>query len=92
MPLPPDVQAVRDELIAAGYPDVPGFDAYCCQVAIERDAAARIAAEGLIVADVKGTPVPHPALEVQRKAQAEMRAWVPHLRPAKKAPRGAGWA
>lgn len=89
--LPPATQAVRDELLAAGYQEVPGFDAYCGQVAIERDAAARIAAEGLVVADAKGTPVPHPALEIQRKAQAEMRAWVPHLRGKPKAP-PKGWA
>lgn len=53
----------------------PGFEAYCNQLAIERDAGARIAAEGLIVADSKGQPVPHPALEIQRRAQVEIRAW-----------------
>ena len=53
----------------------PGFDAYCNQVVIERDATARVAAEGLIVADSKGQPVPHPALEIQRRAQAEIRSW-----------------
>ncbi len=74
------MQAVKDELIAAGFFDIPGFDAYCAQVHVERDAGARVASEGLIVADSKGNPVPHPALEVQRKAQAEIRAWGPRLK------------
>ncbi len=78
--LPASAQAVKDELLAAGFVEIPGFDAYCGQVAIERDAAGRVAAEGIVVADAKGQPVPHPALEIQRKAQAEMRAWVPRLR------------
>jgi len=63
------------ELEDGGLIPAPGFDAYCNQVAIERDAAARIAAEGLIVADAKGQPVPHPALDIQRRAQAEIRSW-----------------
>lgn len=58
----------------------PGFDAYCNQVAVERGAAAKVAAEGLIVADAKGSPVPHPALDIQRKAQAEIRAWAGKFR------------
>lgn len=78
--LPAEVQAVKSELLAAGYVEVPGFDSYCGQVSIEREAGARVASEGIVVADEKGRPVPHPALEVQRKAQAEMRAWVPRLR------------
>lgn len=78
--LPPGVRLVKDELLSAGLVEVPGFDAYCGQVAIEREAAQRVAREGIVVADAKGNPVPHPALEIQRKAQAEMRAWVPRLR------------
>lgn len=44
------------------------------QVARARDARARIDTEGLIVADAKGTPVPHPALVIERQAQHEIRA------------------
>ena len=40
-----------------------------------RDAQARIDAEGLIVADAKGNPIPHPAIALERAAQSEVRAW-----------------
>lgn len=78
--LPAAVKAVKDELLTAGYREIPGFDAYCAQVAVEREASSRVATEGIVVADAKGQPIPHPALEIQRKAQAEMRAWTPHLK------------
>lgn len=79
MSYPPPVQAVKDELLADGYAEIAGFDAYCAQVVIERDAGQRIAEEGIVIADPKGLPIPHPALEIQRKAQAEIRAWVSRL-------------
>lgn len=53
----------------------PDLEAYCEQAAIVRTTSARVQAEGPIIADPKGAPVPHPALEVGRKAQAELRAW-----------------
>lgn len=68
------------ELTDGGVIPAPGFDAYCNQIAIERKAAAKIDAEGLIVSDSKGNPVPHPALDIQRKAQAEVRAWAGKFR------------
>lgn len=66
---------VKQELLADGFIDAPGFEQYCGQVAVEREAARRIADEGLVVADPKGNPIPHPAVEIQRRAQAEIRAW-----------------
>lgn len=54
--------------------------AYCVQVARARDAQARIDREGLVVADEKGRPIPHPAVAIERAAQAEVRAWAPKLR------------
>ena len=42
-------------------------------------ARTRIAEEGILVADEKGRPVPHPAIAVERSAAAEMRAWLPVL-------------
>lgn len=86
--LPERIQAIWLSLVADGAIPGPGFDAYCGQVAIERDCAARVAREGVITADAKGNPVPHPALEVQRKAQAEVRAWGDRFfPPAPKPPR-----
>ena len=73
-------RAIWDEMVADGWRVAPGFDAYCNQMAIERDAGGRIASEGIIVADAKGNPVPHPALEIQRKAQVEIRGWAGKFR------------
>ena len=73
-------RAVWVELTEQGVRPAPGFDAYCNQISIERDAAARIAREGIIVSDPKGQPVPHPALDIQRKAQAEVRSWAGKFR------------
>jgi phage terminase small subunit len=53
----------------------PDLEAYCGQVATQRDARARIAREGLIVEDERGRPEPHPAIALELKAQAEIRAW-----------------
>lgn len=49
------------------------LEAMAVQVARARDAQARIDAEGLVVAGSKGEPVPHPALAIERAAQAEIR-------------------
>ena len=74
--------AVWDELVNCenGYTPAPGFDAYCNQIALERQCATRIATEGFIVADAKGVAIPHPALEIQRKAQVEIRGWAGKFR------------
>lgn len=53
----------------------PDLEAYCGQLALLRDAQRRVAAEGMIVADVKGNPIPHPAVMVERAAQEELRKW-----------------
>lgn len=73
--LPADVAAVWRELASGVRSLGPQFEAYCGQVARLRDAQARISAEGLVVADEKGRPVPHPALAIEKAAQAEVRAW-----------------
>ncbi len=62
-------------------PEGPALEAYCVQVARMRDAQTRIDAEGLIVADEKGRPVPHPALQIEKSAQVEVRAWIGRYRP-----------
>lgn len=48
------------------------LEAFCGQVARLRDAQQRIAAEGLIIADPKGNPIPHPAIAIERAAAAEI--------------------
>ena len=75
--LPADVAAVWVEIVKALGPRCagPDLEAYAGQVARLRDAQARIAAEGAIIADPKGNPVPHPALAIEKTAQSEIRAW-----------------
>ena len=75
--LPADVAAVWIEVVEAVGAQCagPDLEAYAGQVARLRDAQSRIAAEGAIVADPKGNPIPHPALAIEKSAQAEIRAW-----------------
>lgn len=90
--LPEDVAVVWVELHAGAYTG-PDFEAYCGQVARLRDAQGRVSREGLVVADEKGRPVPHPALAVEREAQREVRAWAGRFASAPPRPqqRTGGW-
>lgn len=53
----------------------PDLEAYCGQVALQRDARERVAREGTIIADERGRPEPHPAIALERAAQKEIRDW-----------------
>lgn len=64
-------------------PEGAEFEAYLGQSARLREAQRAIAKDGLIVADVKGAPMPHPALEIERKAQGELRAWGDRFDPSR---------
>ena len=83
--LAPAALAVWRETVAAHpTPDRivgPDLEAYCVQVARMRDAQARVDTEGMVVADAKGNPIPHPALELERRAQVEVRAWGDRFKP-----------
>lgn len=72
--LPDDVAVVYAEMLATYQPG-PDLESFAGQVARLRDAQQRISEEGLIVVDGKGVPIAHPALTVERQAQAEVRAW-----------------
>lgn len=65
-----------------------GLEAYCVQVARMRDAQRRVDREGLVVADEKGRPVPHPALAIEKAAQVEVRAWQERFTPRRGHPDG----
>ncbi|WP_151530540.1 MULTISPECIES: P27 family phage terminase small subunit [Corynebacterium] len=41
-----------------------------------REAQETLAREGAIVDDGKGSPVEHPALQIEKRASAELRGWV----------------
>ena len=76
--LPPAEAAIWAEVTARNpdpYIVSPMLEAYCGQVARLREAQRRIAAEGLIISDPKGFPIPHPAIAIEKAAQAEIRAW-----------------
>ena len=49
-----------------------------------RDAQARLAAEGSIIADPKGVPIPHPAIAIERAAQDEIRKWGNAFKPRRR--------
>ena len=53
-----------------------GLESLCGQVARMRDARERIDEDGLVVADSRGNPVPHPAIAIEKTAQAEVRNWL----------------
>lgn len=78
--LPEDVRAVYDEVVdawgsASGDVEGPLLEAYAGQVARLRDAQRRLQKEGLVIADPKGNPIPHPAIMIERDAQAQLRSW-----------------
>lgn len=87
--LPADVAAVWSEVCERHGDDAqriegPDLEAYCGQVARLRDAQRRIDAEGLVIADPKGHPVPHPAIAIERVAQDEIRKWGTTFRPRRR--------
>lgn len=53
-----------------------GLEALCGQVHRLRQAELRISDEGMVVQDAKGNPMPHPALAIEKQAQAEIRSWI----------------
>lgn len=84
--LPADVARVWDEIVAAwgsssGQVEGPELEAYAGQVAQLREAQRRIAREGMVIADAKGNPIPHPAIAVEKSAQEQIRAWGDRFRP-----------
>lgn len=84
--LPDDVAAVWVETNGrTDHPhEGPDFEAYCGQVARLRDAQQRLQREGLVIADPKGNPVPHPAIAIERAAQAEIRSWGAQFKPRRR--------
>ena len=88
--MPDAERAIWDQMVAAGSPEGPELEAFVGQVARLREAQRRIAAEGLITADPKGFPIPHPAIAIEKAAQAEIRAWGSKFAPKRTPNAGAG--
>jgi hypothetical protein len=76
--LPDHIGVIWKEMLPQVRPTIgaAGMEALCTQVYRMRDAQKRITAEGIVVADAKGNPCPHPALAVEKQAQGEVRAWL----------------
>lgn len=53
-----------------------GLESYAFALAVYRDAEARVRKEGLVVADEKGRPQPHPALKIQRDESRDVDHWL----------------
>lgn len=73
-------EIVADLDITADGIEAPGLESYAVAVGRMRDAQSRIDAEGIVVADDKGRPVPHPALAIERAAAAEVKRWLERYR------------
>ena len=74
----PEKSAIWDEVVAAVKPAIgsAGLIALCDQIQRQREAARRIDAEGIVIADARGNPVPHPAVAVERAASSEILKWI----------------
>lgn len=76
--LPEHLRDIWDEMVDQVRPAIgsAGLEALCAQIWLARDARSRIERDGTIVQDAKGNPIEHPALGIERKAQAEIRTWL----------------
>ena len=76
--LPAELRGIWAELVGQVRSDIgaAGLEALCVQVLRMRDARDRVTNDGLVVQDAKGNAVPHPALEIEKRAQNEIRVWL----------------
>lgn len=76
--LPEELVMIWAEMEPQVHPRIgaAGLEALCGQIHRLRDAQRRVTTEGIVVADSKGNPCPHPALAVEKQAQAEVRSWL----------------
>ena len=88
--MPEAERKIWQQMVDAGSPEGPDLEAFVGQVARLREAQRRIAVEGLVIADPKGFPIPHPAIAIEKSAQEQIRAWGDRF--AAPAPRKAGGA
>lgn len=90
--LPEAARDVWAEIVAtndlAGTVDRSALEAFCTLVARMREARQRVEEEGMVVTDPRGRVIPHPALEIERRASEQIRAWgdrfAPLVKPARK--------
>jgi phage terminase small subunit len=68
-------KAAWEELIEQEYEPSPKLEALAVQISRMREAQHRIDVDGLIVEDERGTPVKHPAIEIEKEAQKLVFKW-----------------
>ena len=56
------------------------LDAYAMALAAFRVSSSKIMREGLIVADEKGRPSPHPAMSIQKSSSADIERWLKYFK------------
>ena len=54
---------------------IAGLEAVCVLVHTAREAQQRLEADGMIVNDGKGNPIPHPAIAIHKSATDSLRSW-----------------
>lgn len=76
--LPEHLATIWEEIEEGVMPKIgpAGIEALCGQIHLQREAGKRISEEGLVVQDVKGNPVSHPAIAIEKQAQSEVRSWL----------------
>lgn len=57
-------------------PAMGTIEAYVVCLSRMRDAQGRVDREGLLIADEKGRPIPHPALAIERACRSELKSLV----------------
>jgi P27 family predicted phage terminase small subunit len=74
------VEVVADLGVSVDGVESPALESYAVAIGRMRDAQHRIDTEGMIVADDKGRPSPHPALAIEKAASAEVKRWLERYR------------
>lgn len=62
----------------------PDLEAYAGQVARLRKAQRLLGQAGVLLKDKQGNPIQHPALDIERKAQDEIRKWGNTFKPPRR--------
>lgn len=74
----PELRSIWAELEPQFAPRIgaAGLEAATYAMRQIREAEGRLRAEGLIAADGKGNPVPHPAIAIQERAVKALNSWI----------------
>lgn len=76
--LPEHISDIWDEIVQTVDERIgsAGMEALCGCIHTLREAEERVMVEGIVIGDAKGNPCPHPAIQIAKNCQSEVRAWV----------------